>query len=624
MSNTITVTVVPSTVSVAAGSWYNNAYASISGANCCEVIWESADTSIATVNIGSGQIYGVSEGTVRIYAKLRKNERIFGYCDVTVTRQIPVESLTLSRTSLVMKPSNEYTLAATICPSSATNKSMSITSDNTDVAAVFGLTVYSRAVGTATITVRTTDGSNKEARCSVTVTNEIPVSGITISPSQKTITEGNSTCVTPSVTPSNATNKCVTWSSDNTNVATVHPTSGVITGLREGTARIYATACDGSGVSGYCTVTVNPLVHVSSVSLCPRSLTVYVGKTAHLYETVCPENASEKSVRWTSSNPDVATVNAYSGLIRAVSPGVSDITVTTIDGGYSDTVTVKVLIDAVTVEKDGDLSKVVFKSTGKTWYCINHDMIFDEDNVNNTSLGERVKLNYLENPENNQVIRTYSDEEIKLLYLIDPYGVARYIRDYADNIIGGDVKEIVEYKDNIFRMLFNTEPRYFARNCDGEWYITNNTCKIGEVISESETLFGMHPLYDMNTYINILDLAIDIILACFDFLPFNNASTLKIALSLIFSLGESVLEHDIMNFGSTAVQIGMDALELDWLSTIISMGDAFEEWADHFDLQPNYYRKLAYCYSYETDYNVYLKLNNGRICHMEEIYEAFN
>ncbi|MGN1081848.1 MAG: Ig-like domain-containing protein [Acutalibacteraceae bacterium] len=422
-----------------------------------------------------------------------------------------------------MKPSNEYTLAATICPSSATNKSMSITSDNTDVAAVFGLTVYSRAVGTATITVRTTDGSNKEARCSVTVTNEIPVSGITISPSQKTITEGNSTCVTPSVTPSNATNKCVTWSSDNTNVATVHPTGGVITGLREGTARIYATACDGSGVSGYCTVTVNPLVHVSSVSLSVDNWFLNVGESMYLSAIVYPENAYDKSVRWTSSNPDVATIGMYSGLITAKSGGTTVITVETVDGNYRDTCTINVdSTKTAIIRKDGSFFKVYFQD-GTIWRSIGNDLTITDD----------IGLQEVENRSKRNAEQYFTVNQLAYLYFLDPIGVENYVKNDYFDYLGCNNVNLLRAKDSIFEKIYGVKPRLYIKLPDDEiTYFDNNGNYSDDfrksVYSDAELIFGSHSLYNA---LSIIDFSYDLILDLIGEIPY--VSTILFGVNII-------------------------------------------------------------------------------------------
>lgn len=126
------------------------------------------------------------------------------------------------------------------------------------------------------------------------------------------------------ISPSNASNKKVTWKSSNTKVATVD-SKGNVKAVKKGTATITCTAKDGSKKKATCKVTVNKKVAVTSVKLNKSSVSIVKGKTATLKATVNPSNASVKTVKWSTSNKDVATVNS-SGKITAVGVGTATIT----------------------------------------------------------------------------------------------------------------------------------------------------------------------------------------------------------------------------------------------------------------------------------------------------------
>ncbi len=85
------------------------------------------------------------------------------------------------------------------------------------------------------------------------------VTEITLSQTSVTLTEGESITLTATISPDNATDKSITWSSNNTSVATVDA-NGKVTAIAPGTATITATANDGSGVKASCEVTVNELI----------------------------------------------------------------------------------------------------------------------------------------------------------------------------------------------------------------------------------------------------------------------------------------------------------------------------------------------------------------------------
>ena len=179
----------------------------------------------------------------------------------------------------------------------------------------------------------------------VTGTVNYKVTGVSLNKDSLTIDVGCSETLTAAITPDNATNKNVTWSSDNQNVATVDA-NGNVTAVGAGTAQITVTTADGS-FTDTCQVTVNAAtVPVTGVTLDKAELTLTEGGSETLVATITPDNAANKTVTWTSSNPSVATVN--NGEVTAVSAGEATITVTTADGGFTDTceVTVTVREDA--------------------------------------------------------------------------------------------------------------------------------------------------------------------------------------------------------------------------------------------------------------------------------------
>ena len=142
------------------------------------------------------------------------------------------------------------------------------------------------------------------------------------------------------IDPWNASDKSVTWASSNTSVATVS-SSGLVTAMAVGSATITVTANDGRK-KATCLVTVNEeVVPVKSVRVDKTSLTMTEGDTQTLTVTVVPDNATDKSVTWSSSNAFVATVSS-SGVVTAKTAGTATITVTTTDGGLKATCAVTV------------------------------------------------------------------------------------------------------------------------------------------------------------------------------------------------------------------------------------------------------------------------------------------
>ncbi len=185
-----------------------------------------------------------------------------------------------------------------------------------------------------------------------TVTGDIiyKVTGVSLSTDSLTLEEGGTANLTATITPANATNQNVTWSSDNTNVATV--SGGVVTAESAGAATITATAADGSGEKATCSVTVNATanVPVESVSLDKSSLELTEGSSDTLTATITPNDASNKSVTWSSNDESVATVN--NGVVTAVSSGTATITVTA-QSNDTKSATCTVTVTAATVPVTG-------------------------------------------------------------------------------------------------------------------------------------------------------------------------------------------------------------------------------------------------------------------------------
>lgn len=162
---------------------------------------------------------------------------------------------------------------------------------------------------------------------------------ITLDKTQLSFTVGESFTLTATVTPDNATDKTVTWTTSDANIATVDE-NGNVTAVGAGTATITATTVN--GLTAECTVTVkNPIIDVDGITLDRDTAEVTVGESFTLTATVTPDNATDKTVTWTTSNPNVATVDK-NGNVTAVGAGTAVITVTTKNGLTATcTVTVK-------------------------------------------------------------------------------------------------------------------------------------------------------------------------------------------------------------------------------------------------------------------------------------------
>ena len=235
------------------------------------VTWKSDNTEAATVE--NGVVRAVGEGKANITVTTVDGNKT-ATCMITVLPEeepepdpepevINVENVTLNSQNEELKIGDTVTLVATITPSNATNKNVTWSSDNTNVATVNNGVVRAVGEGKANITVTTVDG-NKTATCMITVLPEeepepdpepevINVENVTLNSQNEELKIGDTVTLVATITPSNATNKNVTWSSDNTNVATVN--NGVVTAVGEGSANIKVTTVDGNKTA-VCKITV--------------------------------------------------------------------------------------------------------------------------------------------------------------------------------------------------------------------------------------------------------------------------------------------------------------------------------------------------------------------------------
>ena len=514
------VSVSPKSITLKVGDWHYSACAEIcpTNADCRCVTWHSDNASVASVNASSGYIYANRVGTAHIYATATDGSGCSDYLTVTVSNTVPVTSVTLNRSSLSLEEGHSASITATVCPDNATNKSVNWTSSNNGVATVSNGIVTAVSKGSARIAATAADGSGCCDCCTVVVTRDIMVTNVSVSPSSKGLTVGATCYLYETVTPNNATNKTVLWSSSNTNVATVNPNSGLVTARGAGSATIYATAQDGSGKRGTCSISVSAPVSVTSINVSPKQKTLSPGETTTLRATVCPCGASG-SVIWSSSNTSVATVGTYTGIVTAKSDGTATITARTANGSKSDTATITVdSREKVTVKKDSHSFYVKF-ADGKVWKNIGIDLSKREENYNqmyppnmcyeNYEYLIEEEQRYFDNiyVEENGVMeyKTYSVKQIAYLYLLDPVGIEYYMRNHAchdKDIMSG---EFLSYKDEVYEAIFGNSERlsgrfYFTIVDGSVRYGRYSGAKRMDVYSNAEIIFGSHTIFNWSSF----------------------------------------------------------------------------------------------------------------------------
>lgn len=193
---------------------------------------------------------------------------------------------------------------------------------------------------------------------------KVAVSGITLNNSTLSLTTGQNFTLQAMLSPSNATNKEVTWESSDAGVAAVSK-DGVVTAKKAGKATIVAKAADESGKYASCVVTVTEVKkEVTGVTLNKSSLNLGIGGSEVLSATVLPADATNKQVTWLSSTPSVATVS-QSGVVTGVKEGTTQISVITADGSKTAICSVTVSGQAQT-EPGTQTGGIIDPATGKT------------------------------------------------------------------------------------------------------------------------------------------------------------------------------------------------------------------------------------------------------------------
>ena len=324
-----------------------------------EIIWETSNKEIAEVD-NEGLVSGKKAGEATITATSGGKSAT---CKVTVERtKLAVLGVALSTNNIEVQEDKTVKITVNIAPKEASNKEVNIKLDNEN-ASIKGETVTVNEEGKAEIqitgkkvgkSVLTATSGAIKTKCNITVKPKvIPVSKITLSKSNLTIDKGKTSKLTIKIEPTNATNKEISLKSNNSNVslsktkvkAGNNGTAEVtITGKKAGEATITATS---GGKSANCKIKIN--VVPESIALSEKNVSIEIGKTKKIKATISPANAVDKTIKWTSSNTSVATVDK-NGTITGKREGKVTVTAKT-SNGKTATVTVNVAATNIDIDR---------------------------------------------------------------------------------------------------------------------------------------------------------------------------------------------------------------------------------------------------------------------------------
>ena len=296
------------------------------------VTWATLDPSVVTVD-QAGLVTFVGSGETYVSVTSNADNSKVAYCKFLITQQ--VEDITMDYDRVTMNVGETYRLTAVVSPDDATNKTVYWSSSNEAVVTVDSSGMLTAVgSGSATIIAQTEDGGYIDMT-NVTVLQ--PVTEIKLSETEMTVKKGTEFWLNAEVLPDTADDKSVTWSSSDTSLATVDQT-GKVTTLAVGTVTISCVSND-SGVAAYCIVDITD--PVTGLTLNSYYQTMVAGTKFVVVPTVLPNDAPDKSVTFTSSDPAIATVDE-NGVVTALVGGTCDIIVTTNESSLTRTCTIAV------------------------------------------------------------------------------------------------------------------------------------------------------------------------------------------------------------------------------------------------------------------------------------------
>ena len=288
-----------------------------------KVIYTSTDEGI--LKAGERSMKAVQAGECDLIIASRQNPEITETYHILVTQ--PVSGMEISAERNKMAVGTLLQLEVTYSPGNATIQKAEWSSKNTRIATVDenGL-VTGLKKGTAVIEARAADGSGKGARFNVTVTQ--PAETLTMKDAEIQVITGRRATLTAQVGPGNTDDKTLTWVSSDESIATV--SKGVVTGVKAGTCEI--TCISNSNPNLMATASVQVVQRVSKIEFVSESGLTFPVKTEEtLSWTVYPEDATNQTLKFTSSNPKVASVD-QNGKVTGISRGSTTITAAATDG----------------------------------------------------------------------------------------------------------------------------------------------------------------------------------------------------------------------------------------------------------------------------------------------------
>ncbi len=353
------------------------------------VTWTLNNYSLASIT-QTGLLSALDDGIVTATATANDGSGISDDIAITLSNQnpIPVSSITLStegNATEISTTGGTLQIYASVLPINATDRTITWSVNNTSIAQIDQTGLLSAYEdGTVTITALANDGSEISSSLDIILSNQNPI----LVSSIKITSQGSANYISvedgtlqlyANVLPVNATNESVTWSVNNTSVASITQT-GLITALDDGVVVATATADDGSGISNNFEITVsnqNP-IPVSSITVSSENDITEIlteGGTLQLYANVLPLDATDQTTTWSVNNNSLAGIN-QNGLLTAFDDGTVTATATANDGSWvSGVIDITISnqnpipVSSISVSSEGNLTEITVENGSLQLYA---------------------------------------------------------------------------------------------------------------------------------------------------------------------------------------------------------------------------------------------------------------
>ncbi|MBO7467675.1 MAG: Ig-like domain-containing protein [Bacteroidaceae bacterium] len=299
--------------------------------------WTSSDASVVAISGGTTTAYRAvaqKSGTAVLTVTTDNGQK----ATIQVTVHAHVTGIELTTQSVTVNRGSTTGLAQyikAILPTDAYDKSVTWAVNDTSTVVTVSKsndgTWQMKANQVGFTTLRVTSVDNPQASAFLSVQVDSKVTGITVEEPNQILYIGEYANLDYTISPSDATNKNVTWTSSDNNIVKVEPTPTGYSAVAQkvGKATLTVTTADGGKTA---TINIDARAHVESISLTTQSITINRGNTVNLaqyIESVLPANAYDKSVTWTSGNPDIVSITGSSAVAKAI--GSCRVTATSVD-----------------------------------------------------------------------------------------------------------------------------------------------------------------------------------------------------------------------------------------------------------------------------------------------------